>query len=295
MSERATRTFVTWFWIAIACVVLIGGELLIINLVSLDGIHQQENHASQQTNEKEAPCEHIKAWTSYSGPMQQYACTVLFKNFVFIDAYHDTINALSALAVALFTFTLWRSTNKLWDAAKRQFEQTADLFIAENRPWLDLSDPAIEISDDMERVEFYIKAENIGKTPAKLAEIRVKVTRSQIAAPGSLVVLNFCSSLKGRSKWADFQRTIFPGDPVKLTAMDDRDIHVLGRGGDFFRLVYCATYQAMDSKKIFRSGGEILFTAPNERNSLHATDDESGKGLFRLVHFTSDEGVTFAN
>lgn len=38
----------------------------------------------------------------------------------FLRDNHDVIIALGTLFIALFTFTLWRSTEKLWDAGERQ-------------------------------------------------------------------------------------------------------------------------------------------------------------------------------
>jgi hypothetical protein len=37
-----------------------------------------------------------------------------------IDARHDFVTAAATVVVAFFTFTLWRATNRLWDAGERQ-------------------------------------------------------------------------------------------------------------------------------------------------------------------------------
>jgi hypothetical protein len=181
------------------------------------------------------------------------------------------------------------------EAALASNNQTRDLFIAETRPWLNLSDPEIHISDDMNEVYFTIKADNIGKTPAKLAEVRIKVMRSEITVPGSSAIINFCSSMKEGSQRIGHQRAVFPETCCRLKAINDTKINTVGKGGDFFRLVYCATYQAMDSANFFRSGGEILFKISDVGNFARPLYDTSVKGRFRPVHFTSNSGVTFAD
>jgi hypothetical protein len=42
--------------------------------------------------------------------------------FIWVHADRDNINAFAAVAVAIFTFTLWRSTLKLWEAGEKQRE-----------------------------------------------------------------------------------------------------------------------------------------------------------------------------
>ena len=43
-----------------------------------------------------------------------------FVRFIWVNANHDNINAFAAVAIAVFTFTLWRSTLKLWEAGEKQ-------------------------------------------------------------------------------------------------------------------------------------------------------------------------------
>lgn len=133
MSQGRIRKYFGFLAILIFIGIIIGGELLVLELTPFNSINRQEG--SQQGGDKEEHCSKIEPWTSYSGPFQQYACTFVFKNIIFFDSYHDTINAISTLLVAIFTFTLWRSTNKLWDAGERQFK-----FLVENqdRPVVDV-------------------------------------------------------------------------------------------------------------------------------------------------------------
>src|SRR5205085_11515944 len=59
----------------------------------------------------------------YSG---DYACATMheaifrFARYVWDNASHDNIIAFGTILIALFTYVLYRSTNKLWDAGERQ-------------------------------------------------------------------------------------------------------------------------------------------------------------------------------
>jgi hypothetical protein len=44
-----------------------------------------------------------------------------------IDDKHDFVTAVATLVVAIFTFTLWRATDRLWQAGERQLELTRAL------------------------------------------------------------------------------------------------------------------------------------------------------------------------
>src|ERR1700730_510310 len=43
-----------------------------------------------------------------------------FSKFIWVNANHDNISAFAAVAVAVFTFTLWQSTLKLWETGEKQ-------------------------------------------------------------------------------------------------------------------------------------------------------------------------------
>lgn len=38
----------------------------------------------------------------------------------FTEKYHDAVIAAGTVFIAIFTFTLWRSTNRLWEAGEKQ-------------------------------------------------------------------------------------------------------------------------------------------------------------------------------
>jgi hypothetical protein len=106
------------------------------------------------------------------------AAAVLARNF-FRDE-HDAINALATIVIALFTWQLWRSTERLWaetqaagvtatiaaDAAKK----SADASLVALRPWLscnvEIAGPLIFTSAGDAQFDFRIIVKNAGHSPA---------------------------------------------------------------------------------------------------------------------------------
>ena len=53
-----------------------------------------------------------------------------------VDEHNGIVTAIAGITIACFTYTLWRSTDKLWQETSRAVTAAKDEFIAENRPWL---------------------------------------------------------------------------------------------------------------------------------------------------------------
>ena len=87
-------------------------------------------------------------------------------------------------ALAVYTFLLWRSTEKLWSSAKEQLRESANAtsamnasneitrkaYVSEHRPWLSVSDPQFEsdiiIETNTLTSTISVLVTNIGKSPA---------------------------------------------------------------------------------------------------------------------------------
>jgi len=112
----------------------------------------------------------------------QTICTVRL-----IDRHAGFFGMLAGFIVAFFTFTLWRSTDKLWKAGRDALEATERAFIfidGFNYELTTALDAKIEPANLLERYRsdpgFYItrfaaqpKWKNIGNTPTKKMTIRV--------------------------------------------------------------------------------------------------------------------------
>jgi hypothetical protein len=112
-----------------------------------------------------------------------------FLRFIWVNANHDNINAFAAVAVAVFTFTLWRSTLKLWETGEKQIaiakvsadaaiesnKLSRDLSVAENRPWLSVNiiigHRGLYFDENGANLDLVFIVKNTGKTPAYLQKL----------------------------------------------------------------------------------------------------------------------------
>jgi hypothetical protein len=109
----------------------------------------------------------------------------------------------------VYTYRLWRSTEKLWEAGEKQLtvstssanavmqanKISVNSLIADQRAWIDVDGLKIEqpvLNNDMllSRVIASVKIENIGKTPALNVVTKIKITTDFIKDKMSLLVNN---------------------------------------------------------------------------------------------------------
>lgn len=64
--------------------------------------------------------DHAKDYSGNQPCATMHEAVLRFLRFIWVNANHDNINAFAAVAVAVFTFTLWRSTLKLWETGEKQ-------------------------------------------------------------------------------------------------------------------------------------------------------------------------------
>jgi hypothetical protein len=85
----------------------------------------------------------------------------------FLHDNEGPITAIASLFVALFTFTLWRSTDRLWNAGERQLQLSRDTAQRQLRAYLGVSlKTGPEIAANVApRIFFIVK--NYGATPAR--------------------------------------------------------------------------------------------------------------------------------
>ncbi len=118
MRGSSARGYLTSALALCFAAVLIGGEALILQAPLVDQADSQPR--AEQAADRKQPCRPIPRLTLSWVPIRTRACVALHKNLRFFDAYRDDLNALSTLLVALFTFTLWRTTKGLFKAGERQ-------------------------------------------------------------------------------------------------------------------------------------------------------------------------------
>jgi hypothetical protein len=88
-----------------------------------------------------------------------------------IYEYRDAATAIATGFIALFTFTLWRSTYKLWAAGEKQLT-------AAQRPWVSIDIAAMgpfKFSESEARIVFRFMLKNVGNSPANHVTIECRL------------------------------------------------------------------------------------------------------------------------
>jgi hypothetical protein len=113
---------------------------------------------------------------NYSG---DYACAsmheAIFRSarYVWIHADHDNIIAFGTVMIAIFTYVLYRSTEKLWEAGEKQFTLARQEFNATHRPKLIVRGAYLASKGErgtQARVDYDVV--NIGESPATVINLR---------------------------------------------------------------------------------------------------------------------------
>jgi hypothetical protein len=118
---------------------------------------------------------------NYAG---DYACASMHEaifrliRYIWDHANHDNVIAVGTVLIATFTYVLYRSTDKLWEASERQINLARDEFISSHRPkirikhiWFASQDgqSSIEKLESGKPVVVRIDIVNIGGTTAFLS------------------------------------------------------------------------------------------------------------------------------
>jgi hypothetical protein len=78
---------------------------------------------------------------NYSG---NYPCASMheaifrFVRYIWDNSGHDNVVAFGTILIAIFTYVLYRSTNKLWEAGEKQFVLARAEYLSANRPHIRL-------------------------------------------------------------------------------------------------------------------------------------------------------------
>jgi hypothetical protein len=83
----------------------------------------------------------------------------------FIEAHNGAFTALATAAVAWFTWTLWQSSEKMWDATSSALNLARQEFIASHRPLLKVKLVQL-VEGENERAAINFTVVNVGKSNA---------------------------------------------------------------------------------------------------------------------------------
>lgn len=94
------------------------------------------------------------------------------------DAIAPSLAAIATIVLAIFTWRLWWSTNKLWEEARDASKQTRALFMSEQRPWIAVTVEvagALTWKDGRALLPLKFVLRNVGRSPALEVRVRHKM------------------------------------------------------------------------------------------------------------------------
>jgi hypothetical protein len=151
------------------------------------------------------------------------ACATLFEDFIrgirylWDHADSDALTAVSTLLIAVFTFTLYRSTTRLWEASERQIRLARDDFEATHRPWvsvkISIGPRGIYFDDNGMNLHLIFVCKNGGTTPAISAWVAAEPYLDRQGRQDLEEQRRVCDSIRKRPYHPKAPgKTIFPGD-----------------------------------------------------------------------------------
>jgi hypothetical protein len=140
------------------------------------------------------PCILVSNETQAENDSSYQTCTAMheaifrFIRFVWNHATHDNIIAFGTVAIAAFTYTLFRATTKLWNASERQYKLARDEFASIHRPKIRVKHVRL-VQDIWQGAPIVINLTcvNTGTAKAKLHQIGV---RYDIVRQGAMLPVN---------------------------------------------------------------------------------------------------------
>jgi hypothetical protein len=92
-----------------------------------------------------------------------YKMSVTFGHF--LDVHSGAITTLATIAIAFFTWTLWRSNEKMWIATQQALRHAEETAERQLRAYVHISRAGIKF-DPPESPEWHLEIKNFGQTPA---------------------------------------------------------------------------------------------------------------------------------
>lgn len=153
---------------------------------------------------------------------------LIIQIFKILHTLEGAITALATAAIACFTWTLWKSNEKMWevtkiaaDAAKRSAEVADRALTLTDRPWVDLRIEIVGplVFDPVEGCKLDVKLTllNIGRSPAIGLGVFISLLPSINQAVDSHDKM--IKNLRFMFSETSFGHTRFPGDPLEKQIM----------------------------------------------------------------------------
>lgn len=191
MPRRSVGGYLRRHWLAVALgAFVVLSEVMILTQFPID--RSDVGEASHDAGQGQKASRQIPPFAFAWVPIRARLLLFVRINLLFIDRYHDTLNAVSTLAVAIFTATLWSTTRGLYISGEKQIalaNRTAAAaenavsvargsFILSQRAWLkvgfSLSD-SLRVYDGKIVCNAQITATNVGNITATEVRYHAKI------------------------------------------------------------------------------------------------------------------------
>lgn len=182
MRGGPLRGYLKRHWVAFSLALLIAvSEALILTQAPVG--RSDKGEATQNAGNTEQASRPIPPLVFAWVPIRDRIAWVIFTNLRFIDRYHDTLNAVSTLAVAIFTATLWQTTRGLFIAGEKQIglavrnavaaekaaEAATNALVGGNRAWIKASArlaDGLQFNGSAVVASVIVDCSNVGNSPA---------------------------------------------------------------------------------------------------------------------------------
>jgi len=171
-------------------------------------------------------------------------------------------SVIGALGLIITLLLTWASTKAAAAAAKAALnanQLARENFILDQRPWIKLERPVIQLAEHrgIFAIQFSVEATNVGKTPAKETELHLQISFGKIVTPSVAGVEAYAQSVANPGSWRNSHKIVFPnaGRP-----MDDALIlEEPPPEGENCRIRYCVNYRGASTSTIYHTAGEVTF------------------------------------
>jgi hypothetical protein len=193
---------------------LLTGLAMIVGVMSLIPAHYEICEVAEKTKDKDC--------ASY-----QFVPFIGIKVAQILDKAGAAVTALATIFIALFTLTLKRATDRLWDAGERQLKLLADSSTAQSRDMqasIATANAAVNVTREAHQAErrtwlkitlnkvgpvtfengnfkvmIDLNAENVGNNPAMVVRLNCRFFLTKRRYPGRVEIIQVVEEAKARS------------------------------------------------------------------------------------------------